>query len=223
MDQTETTIRSKRRKGCVFYGCLSLLVLFVVGLLAVYIGAQIGLRKLAANYTSKTPLEIPKVVQTSSDLAALEERILNFIKSADQRAASGPFELSAKELNGLVQTKQPALEALGNFAIELAPSEVRAQMSIPLDSLGRSAFKGRFLNGEIILGIALTNDALNFEVKSFTVKGKPLPAILVAQFQSKAFLASVNDNPEVQKLASRLEKIEIKEGSVLLWSKPFSR
>ncbi|MSU04959.1 MAG: hypothetical protein EXS23_06955 [Pedosphaera sp.] len=223
MDQTETKIRSERRRGCVFYGCLSLLVLFVVGLLAVYIGAQFGLRKLAANYTSKTPLDISKVVYTPADMAVLEERVLKFIQAADQKNGNEPFELTARDLNALVQTKQPALEALGNFALELAPSEVRAQMSIPLDNLGRSAFKGRFLNGEMILGLALTNELLSLDVKSFTVKGKPLPAILVSQFQSKGFLASVNDNPQIQQLAARLSRIEIREGSVLLWPKAISR
>ncbi len=223
MDQTDVKIRTQRRRGCVFYGCLSVVVLIVVVLLALYIGSKIGLRKLAANYTSSTPLSLPQVVYPDSEIDALEERIFKYLKSVDQKAEASPFELTTRDLNMFLKEYQPGLMQMGDFALELAPGEVRAQMSIPLDAFGRSAFKGRFLNAEATLEMAMTNDTLVLGVKNLSAKGRPLPSFVVAQFQSKGFLGAVNDNPKIQQLAARLERIEIKEGSVLLWPKPFTK
>lgn len=219
MDQTEVQVRSQRRRGCVFYGCLSLVVIFVFGLLAIYIGAQFGLRKLAANYTSPSRLEIPRLVYSREEATSLEERIARFTNPNNSGAEAVPLELSAGDLNWLLQSKQPALEKVGGFSMQLATNGARALISIPLDNLGRSALKGRFLNGEAVINVELNQGVLHFEVKSFTVNGKPLPAILLAQFQSKEFLAAVNNDPKVQQLAATISRLEIKNGKVLLWPK----
>ena len=55
----------KPKRGCVFYGCLTLLILSVVGGLTAYFGIRYALKTFVSRYTEEKPSSLPKRLEKS--------------------------------------------------------------------------------------------------------------------------------------------------------------
>ena len=65
----------KNKKGCLFYGCLTSIILglvfFIAVPLALYYGFNVAAGKLIENYTDKDPIQLPEVVLGEAELSML--------------------------------------------------------------------------------------------------------------------------------------------------------
>ena len=72
----------KNKKGCLFYGCLTSIILglvfFIAVPLALYYGFNVAAGKLIENYTDKDPIQLPEVVLGEAELSMLKQHNMYF-------------------------------------------------------------------------------------------------------------------------------------------------
>src|SRR5690349_8252010 len=92
---------TKKRRGCFFYGCLTVVVLaLVVGIMAVL--AVNYVKNLINTYTDTSPMTLPKVEMPAAEYEALDKRVTAFKDSVDKQKNVSPLELTGDEINALI-------------------------------------------------------------------------------------------------------------------------
>ncbi len=209
--------RPPRRKGCLFYGCLTLAILS----LAVLVGGGLGLYFLyqkaeafAEEYTGTEPMDLPEVRYNAEDQERLHERVQIFADGLAEGKPTVPLVLKGEDLNMLLAAS-PDLSALSQgVRLKVDGDEVKGMVSLKLGDLGAPFFKERYLNGEASFNVALADGRLTVSPSAIVVNGKPLPEEYLAAIRQHNFAESANQNPEVMKTLKQLESIEVKAGVV---------
>jgi hypothetical protein len=217
MNGTPPALPQKKKHGCLFYGCLTVLILALVGGLTVFFGARYVIKSLVNNYTEASPLALPPVNLTQAQQDALKSKIDAFKAALDGKVSAPPLVLSSDEINALIAW-EPALKGRAHVAIE--DNQVKATVSIPLDKLALPGVKGRYLNGTATLNVVLVNGQLFVTAQSVEVKGNPLPEQFMAGLRSKNLAADVTRNPDTAAAIAKIESLEIKDGQVIITPKP---
>ena len=208
--------QTKRGHGCFFYGCITVIILFLVASLALYFGARYALKQVLARYTDTTPLALAQVNLPTVELKALQARVEAFQKAVQAGAAAAPLVLSETEINALI-SHDPSFSGLKNRVnVALEGDQVKGQVSIPLENLGWSLFRGRYLNGTAAFKVSLSNGVLIVTLQSLRVKGEDLPAQFLAQLQKQNLAKNLYDDPKSAEVMRNLESVEVKDGQVTL-------
>ena len=122
--------------GCFYYGCITAIVLAVLMVVAIAISGYFGYQaylKVVKQYTSPTPMTLPKVEMSKEDREALRGRIEAFKKALDQGEETEPLVLSGDELNVWLAEET---EVADRVYFLLEGDKLKGQVSIPLDELG---------------------------------------------------------------------------------------
>src|SRR5262245_1280575 len=218
-----TAARPTKRRGCFFYGCITvlvLLVLFGIGLLFV---VRYGLNKLTAfveQYTETKPMLLETVQISANEYQQLDKRVTAFADAVNARKATPPLVLSGDDINALI-AKNPAWKGLKDKVyVTIEGDQIKGKVSIPMDDLaqapGLSRLKGRYLNGSAGLKVSLANAVLVVTLQSLEAKGQSPPPPIMAQLQAVNFAQNTSQDPKTQEMISRLESIEIKDGMLTL-------
>src|SRR5580704_5331007 len=142
----EPPAAAPRQRGCFFYGCIIASVLALLVAIMVAIGIYIGYRflnQLVDEYTATAPRELPKVEMPAEKRQALKDRVEAFRKAIDTGTPIEPLVLSGDEINTLLE-EHPILH--GKIFVTIGGEKVKAQVSIPLESIGLPMLGGRYLN-----------------------------------------------------------------------------
>lgn len=209
--------RPPRRKGCLFYGCLTLAILS----LAVLVGGGLGLyflyQKAEAfvdEYAGTEPMELPAVRYTEQDREGLEERVHIFADALAEGKPTVPLVLKGEDLNMLLASSADLKALADGVRLQVEGDEVQGMVSLKLGDLGAPFFKDRYLNGEASFNVSLADGRLTVSPSKVVVNGKALPEEYLAAIRQQNFAESVNQNPEVMKTLEKLETIEVKDGVV---------
>jgi len=97
----------KRRRGCLFYGCLTSCILVLV----VLAGLILGYLKILNSFTDTKPTALPTVDMSDADMQQVRQRVDTFRNDVRSAHATQPLSLSANEINALIAT-DPNLKAL---------------------------------------------------------------------------------------------------------------
>ena len=216
MNGTPPALPQKKKHGCLFYGCLTVLILAVVGGFTVFFGARYMIKSLVNNYTESSALELPPVNLTQAQQDELKRRIDAFKAALDGKVSTPPLVLSADEINAMLAW-QPEFKGRAHVAIE--DNRVKATVSIPLDKLALPGAKGRYLNGAATLNVVLLSGQLFVTAQSVEVRGKPLPEQFMAGLRSRNLAADATNNPDTAAAISKIESLEIKGGQVIITPK----
>lgn len=217
------SVYGRKNRGCFFYGCLTVLIMMVIG--AVFLGliAFVGARQLtdvvAAN-AEDAPARLPAVEPATEDeIKALEEKLKAFDKAleSEEVGALEPLELTETQLNQLIQ-KEPNLK--GVVYLDLEPDKVTGKVSLPLDPFGQfflfKKLRGKYLNGEGDFTAEITDQGL-LVVRLTALRlanGKELPAQAQAQIARENLAGDID--PEVAKVIKKLDRLEIGKDKVRL-------
>lgn len=129
----------KSKKGCLFYGCLTSvilgLVLFVVVPLALYFGVKVGVNRFIENYTDVNPLELPTASMEEAELRLLRQRVEQFRKAIQNQESAPALELTAEEINALIFHDKELGKLKGKAYLEIEENALKGQVSIPLSDL----------------------------------------------------------------------------------------
>ena len=215
MDSPQTN--PKPKKGCLFYGCLTLAVLS----LAVLVGGGLGLYFLyqkaeafVSQYAAEAPMQLPKVKYTQFDKEQFDERVRIFAEGLKDGKPTVPLVLKGEDLNMLLASS-PQLKTLSDgVRLKVEGDEIRGRVSLKLADLGAPFFKERYINGDAAFRVSLENGRLTVTPSEILINGKALPNDYLAALSEHNFAEGANQNPEVTQTLERLESIEVRDGAV---------
>lgn len=204
----------RKRRGCLFYGCLTSLILFLViclmGVLAVR-----WIRNQISGFTDNAPMTLPKVEMAETEYKALDQRVKTFGDALEQGKSTEPLVLTERELNALLAGKPNMKTLADKVYVSLNDNQVRGQISIPLGGLGWLA-KGRYLNGEATFHVALQNGVLIVTAEEVKVQGKALPETLMKEVRKENLAKDAYRDAESAAAIGKLESIEVQNGRAII-------
>ena len=157
--------------GCLLGGCLSVVLLIVIGISAsLYAGYRLYRSQLDA-YTSTTPVEIQTVEYSAEEVAAVKQRIEDFKNALEKGEAPEQLVLTADEINAIISS-EPDLK--GKFFVKIADGEITGEASFPVPEVIPLG-KGRYFNGAMSLKASLEDGVLIVQIDDAEVNGKPVP------------------------------------------------
>ena len=207
------------RRGCFFYGCLSLVVVGFLVLVLAGLGYYLAKRtseRLVRDYTDTAPALIEKVTLAPDKMDALQRRLVAFKEALDAGQTPAELVLTDEEINALIN-ENPDLR--GKLFVRLHAERVTGEVSIPLRDLGPLKLQGRYLNGTATFKVALTNQSLSVRIDDVQVKSKSLPAVLIRELRKQNYAQEFQNDPQVATNIAKFDSIEIREGQVLLRNK----
>ncbi|MDQ6809302.1 MAG: hypothetical protein M3Z64_07740 [Verrucomicrobiota bacterium] len=169
----------RRGMGCLGKGCLFLIGLILLLVLAFTIGGYVGVRYVI---TSDKPREIPAVATSPEQQQEVRERWDEFAKASrgegpaepDQSApqtSATPSQIlfTADDLNQLIAANR---KARGKAYVTIENNVGHVQVSIPLT---KAPFRGRFLNGEFQVHASPDRDPRKMRVEKISLSGVDVP------------------------------------------------
>lgn len=170
----------RRGMGCVGKGCLLLIGLILLLVLAFTVGGYVGVKYVI---TSDKPREIPAVATSPEQQQEVRERWDQFAKAsraeappepdqtAPQPSAPGPSQIqyTADDLNQLIAANR---KARGKAYVTIENNVGHVQVSIPLT---KAPFRGRFLNGEFQVHASPDRDPRKMRVEKISLSGVDVP------------------------------------------------
>ena len=145
-----------KKRGCLFYGCITFVVLTLVLAVGGYFAIRYGINK-AKSFTDTQPAALEVVDVPEPERAAIQLRVDEFKDGIENGKNVPPLELSERELNALI-TADPNWR--GRLHLDLEGDQMKAKVAMPLDVLGFAPLRGRFLNGEATLKVSMENGKL---------------------------------------------------------------
>ena len=225
-DQATPPPPAVKRRGCFFYGCITVLVVVVLMGIAGFFAVRYGLKQLAAfvaQYTETNPMTLPVVQMSSAESAELNKRVSAFNDALAAQKTTPPLALSGKEINALIADSPAWRQLKGKLYVTVEGDQIKGQVSIPMDDLGKmpglSRLKGRFLNGSASLKVSLQDGTLFVTMHSLEVKGQSPPENIMAQLRAQNLAQNIYNDPKGAELIRKLESIDVKEGKITLKAK----
>lgn len=147
--------------GCFAKGCLTLLAFVLFLFLALTVGTYVGFRYLL---TATAPKQISETTVSSDEAQALQQRWADF-ETARNHHQPAKVEFSAQELNQLIAANS---DLRGKAHISVENNVFHLVVSAPLERFG---FRGRYLNGEIVVQPPPDGDPRGLQVKKIALSG----------------------------------------------------
>jgi hypothetical protein len=205
-----------RQRGCFFYGCIIASVLALLMVILVSVAVFFGYRfvsQLVDQYTSTTPRELPKVEMPAEQRQATKDRLEEFRKAVEAGSPTEPLVLTSDDLNALIDDN-PDLK--GKIFVKIVGDEVKGEVSIPLERIGLSMVKGRYLNGEADLKASLSDGVLIVTLDSIEVNGQKPPENIMQGIRQENLAKDAYKDEKSASLMRKLESLEIKDGKIIL-------
>lgn len=214
MSDPASTPPVRKGRGCLFYGCLtSLVLLLIAGLLAFF--AVRAARNWIAGFTDAAPMKLPKVEMAEPEYEQLQARVKSFGDALEKGQPDEPLVLSERDINALLARAMPAKELADKFYIALEGDQVKGQVSIPLPSLGWFG-RGRYLNGDASFNVSLQNGLLLVTAREVRVKGRPLPDPIMSQLRRENLAKDVYKDLKDAEAIGKFESIRVEDGQVII-------
>ena len=211
----------KKKSGCgkaFGIGCLTVILLIAVGGFFAYRGGKVFLSKLADQYTATAPAALPSVEVSDQEAGALLQRVEAFSKALKEGGAVPELELSARDINVLIQ-KNPAWSSMaGKVYVTIENDRLHGDASIPLDQVG-GLLKGRWLNGAGTFRVETAAGRLLVFMDALSVRGKAVPEQFMAGIRSKNLAEEATKKPETAALLERLDSVTVRDGKLRIKSK----
>ena len=214
MPDPTTTPPPRKGRGCLFYGCLTCVVLLLI--LAVLAVVAIRFVKNQVNaYTDSQPMKLPSVEMTDTEFQQLDQRVKAFGDAMEKGKPAEPLILAERDINALIVKAANLKELADKVYVSVNGNEVKGQVSIPLSRLGWLG-KGRYLNGEATFNVSLENGVLMVTAREIKVKGKPLPESFMSQLRHENLAKEASKDPKNAEAIRKLDSIQVQESQVLI-------
>jgi hypothetical protein len=210
-----TDLAAKPRRGCFFYGCISGLVLLVMVLGLLMAGLHY-VRKMVNQYTDTKPMELPAVQMSQGEIDKLKQRFEAFQQAVREQRPANPLELTADDINALIASGPERQALKGRFYVSLEGDQLKGQVSMPLQEVGLSMFKGRYLNGSATFNLSFSKGTLSVSPQMINVKGKPLPETYMQEIRKQNLAAEFAKQPDAAPVLQGLEGIQVKDGKLVV-------
>ena len=204
-----------KKGGCLKLagiGCISLLLLAILaGVTTYYTGKQM-LESYFDEYTSATPLELPRIKASAATIDSLLQRLDAYTteKGVEKRR---PLRLTEEDINIIIQNHASFTEIKNLVYINITNGELCGKISIPLSKLGAFA-EGRFLNGDATFTFSFEQHKLQLSITDMKVNSKSLPATFIEHFSKENLAKEFNSKKENQTFLKHIKRIQIEQNSI---------
>ena len=170
---TETAqVPEKSGCGCWVWGCLSVVVIGIIGIaLASYLLYRVAAGQIE-KYTSETPQEMPVVEYDEETLTALETRFDDFKAKLKSGEPTEDLVLTAEDINAMIAKKE---DLKGKIFVKIEDGQLKGDVSMPLDNLPLGVGKGRYFNASAAFDVTMANGMLVVNLADAEVKGEQVP------------------------------------------------
>jgi hypothetical protein len=205
-----------RQRGCFFYGCIIASVLAVMMLVLIGIAAYVAYRAVTQavdQYTSTTPIELPKVEMPDEQRKAVKDRFDGFRKAVEAGTPTEPLVLTSDDLNVLISQDE---DLNGKVYVAVEGDEVKGKVSIPLDKLGIGMVRGRFLNGEADFKASLQGGVLIITLDAVEVNGLKVPEPMMTELRKQNLAKDMYKDQKSAEMIRKFESLEVKDGKITI-------
>jgi len=203
-----------KRRGCLFYGCLTCIVLALITLLLAVLAVRAVKNKVYA-YTEGQPMQLPKVEMSDPEFQSLKQRVAAFGDAMEQGKPVEPLILTERDINALLLKAATTKELADKVYVSINGNQVKGQVSIPLSGLGWLG-KGRYLNGEATFNVSLENGVLLVTAEEVKVKGKPLPEAFMKRLRQENLAKDAYKDAENAEAIRKLDSIEVEDSRAII-------
>ena len=210
-----TTPQKPAGRGCLFWGGIVAGVLLLLALLAGYATYRY-VRSMVNNYTDTKPIEMPAVHLSDTEVTNLQQRVNNFDRALEKGKPVDPLVLTADEINAMIANANKTNPVPVRFYVSFNEDRLQAQLSIPMDHIGPGMLKGRYFNGSGDFDVSLHSGRLILNVKSLSVKGKPLSEQFMQSVRTQNFADAWTNDVELNQSLGKLQELKIKDGKLLV-------
>lgn len=164
----------KQKRGCLWWVGSTLVALAVLLGVSV-LGTWLLLRHQRNQWTDAAPQSVVAVAVTDQGRGEVLYRRLH---GAMRDGQAAELELNSDELNQLLQVAPELAELSRMASVRLEDDHLVVDLAAPLQQF--PGMSDRFLNGRFVIAFSLRDGEPSFQIVSGTVKGRPVPASLLA-------------------------------------------
>jgi hypothetical protein len=215
----------KKRHGCLFYGCITLICFALVVAVAAFFIIRYFVtvaNKTIAEYTETQPMTFPTVDMPEDELRKLQDRLTAFANAKDAHSNGPRLELSSRDINTLALSSTNFKGLKGMIYVDIEGDKIKGEVSLPLEKFFRAPFvhtKGRYLNGVGTFTVGVSNEMPAVYVQSLEVKGKSLPPEFMIQLLGKNMAEGFENNPTNAAAIGHYQSIQVKDGKLVVKAK----
>ncbi len=210
---TEQPVRPRR--GCLFYGCIISVVLLLLVMGALLVGWHF-VKRMVNHYTDTQPVALPTVQMPKGEVDRLNKRFEAFQAAVREQRPVEPLRLSADDVNVLIANGRQGSAVQGKIHVSLEGDQLRGQVSVPLQEVGLSMFKGRYFNGSATFNVSFQNGVLGVSARTLSVKQQPLPEVYMQKIRRENLAAAITNDPRAAAVLHGLEDIRVSDGRLVL-------
>lgn len=208
-----STSPPKSGRGCVFYGCMTLLILTVLGGLGAYFGVRYAFKTFVNRFTDDQPASIPKANLGEADWQSLQQRLVRFNQAIENGTGGEDLVLTPLEINALIGREQGLAFLKDRVFVNVEGSEIKARLSMPLDDIG---LKGRYFNGSAGINLSLVDGVLSATLTAAEVKGMKLPSEVMDKLKNENLAKEAYKDPKNVEQIRKFQSIEVKDGRITI-------
>ena len=177
-----TNDEQKKGMGCWFYGCLTMLILFLMFAGAAGFAVWKFTTYALARFTDTAPMTFSAQNYSANAADATRRKIEAFSLLLEQQPEPATLILTQDELNAFLLFTEGMTPNQAQAEVELHENRVSGKISLPLDDiLPLSLGKGRYLNGAAALNAFTRDGKLFVFIKSLEVKGQKMPEYIMKE------------------------------------------
>jgi hypothetical protein len=201
-----------RTKGCLLAAGATALGLLLIG--GIVAGVLFWKARKLRDEFSDTQLKAVPIAEANAETARRLSRTFEQLQRAVKEGRTEQFSFTDLQLNQIVATVPAVSEARGRAQFAIVGDHLQVAAGIPLGEI--PGFQGRYLNGEFTLDIRLENGALTLRVLEATVRGQPLPALIMERLRQRDLADLAMQNPEFRQQISALKALRIEGGKLVV-------
>ena len=203
------------RGNCFLYGCVTAVILCLLGGLAVFLFLRYQMQQAREKYTADAPIELPTVEMEQAGIDALVERVDKYADDLRGDAPLEPITLTEPEINALLQNHPDLKETYGDHLyVTLGENAITTQISLPLDWL--PLFRERYFNGIATFDVAFNNGRFQIYLDTASVKGEDVPNELLRELRRENFGDMWEDDADARALTRKIDSIVITKDGVTI-------
>ena len=205
-----------KRRGCLFYGCITVVLLIVVTLGGLYWGVSRFIKSTLTEWSDTAPLQLPVVTAAPGVYEATRSRVEEFVKAIEANRPAAPLVLTAEEINTLIAGAPELGDVRGRVYISIPGDEVEGQVSLPLAGFGLA---DRYVNGRASFAVSHDYGVLVVTLKRLEVNGKVVPDTFMTELGRENLAAEFTKDATRAEVLRRIEKIEVANGRIIVTPK----
>ena len=217
---------TKRRFGCLGYGCIVAVILFFLVVGGLVWGGRFALRNAVELFTTDVPAAVPTLPGDEAAQRAALEKVANLRGVVRDPKGAGEFSLSQRDILELLST------TVFNKSVfpEIQGDSLVLTFSFPLTALGEWGSArwiiadklNRYLSGTSRVKALIDNGVVAVTVEDLTLNGQVFDgdSLKEATEYISGFVTSLKDDQTARGFLDRIGSLRIQNGEALVRIRP---